>query len=115
MGGALSLASAISVDELSATAPFYGIPNAEFFDISKIKIPVQAHFGEEDNIVGFSTVKDAKLLEEKQKYNSNFELFFYEGCGHAFTHKDGPLGNYNEAACNLALSRVVEFMNKWLA
>ena len=51
MGGALSLASAALVPkEISAAAPFYGIPSPELCDVGKIKIPLQAHFGSKDTL-----------------------------------------------------------------
>lgn len=115
MGGALTLAAAALVPEISAAAPFYGIPSSELCDVSKISIPVQAHFGEEDTLKGFSAKEDAEALKEKQKNNKNFELFLYPGCGHAFTNPTGPLKNYNKGACEQAMSRMTEFMNKNLA
>lgn len=115
MGGALSLAAAALLPEISASAPFYGIPSSSLCDISSITIPVQAHFGSEDSLKGFSALEDAQAMAEKLKNNKNFELFIYEGCGHAFTNPTGPLGNYNAEACKLALGRLKEFMNKFLA
>ena len=114
MGGALSLAGAALVPELSAAAPFYGIPSSELCDVSSIKIPVQAHFGENDELKGFSSKEDALALKEKMK-DTNFELFLYPGCGHAFTNKTGILDNYKEKECKEALTRMTDFMNKWLA
>ena len=114
MGGALSLASAVKVAEISAAAPFYGIPDANSFDVSTITIPVQAHFGEKDDIVGFSSPEDAKKLAERMKNNDKFELHMYP-CGHAFTNPSGPLGTYDKEQCEIALQRLYEFMNKYLA
>jgi len=113
MGGALSLAGAALVPEITAAAPFYGIPGAQLCDLSKITIPLQAHFGSTDALKGFSSPEDAQAVAEKQKGNANFTLFMYEGCGHAFTNPTGP--NYNEAACKLAMGRMEEFLNKFLA
>ena len=115
MGGALSLGAACKAEGISACAPFYGIPSAEFFDLSTIKIPVQAHFGTVDALEGFSSPKDAFGLLEKLKGNANFELIMYGGCGHAFTNPTGPLGNYNKEACDRAFKRLVEFMDKYLS
>lgn len=109
----MSLAAAALVPEISAAAPFYGIPSAELCDVSKISIPVQAHFGSADVLKGFSAPEDAQALAEKLKANKNFELFMYEGCGHAFTNPKGP--NYNPEACKLAMSRLEAFMNTHLA
>lgn len=114
MGGALTLAAAALVPPatISAAAPFYGIPSAELCDVSKISIPVQAHFGDKDALEGFSSPKDAQALKEKLKNNKDFELFMYPNCDHAFTNYSGP--NYNKEMCDLALSRMVQFMNKHL-
>ena len=46
MGGALAFASAALLpDDISAAAPFYGIPSPQLCDLATIKIPVQCHFG----------------------------------------------------------------------
>ncbi len=36
---------------------FYGIPSADFADVTKIKVPVLCHFAQLDNIAGFSDPK----------------------------------------------------------
>jgi carboxymethylenebutenolidase len=56
MGGALSIASAVLVPEVDAVVAFYGVPSPELADPSETKAPIQAHFGELDNFVGFSDV-----------------------------------------------------------
>lgn len=110
MGGALAMASAALVPEIGAAAPFYGIPGASLADVSKIKIPIQGHFGEKDELEGFSSPKDVKALEEKFKSGGvKYELFNYPA-GHAFTNSTGP--NYNAECCKTAFGRLVEFMNK---
>ncbi|XP_052764844.1 protein usf-like isoform X2 [Mya arenaria] len=114
MGGALSLATAVKVSEISAAAPFYGIPDSTKYDVSTITIPVQAHFGDKDDLEGFSSPADAEALKGRMK-DERFELFMYPGCGHAFTNPTGPMGNYNEEQCKIALGRMQEFMNKYLA
>lgn len=56
MGGALSIASSVLVPEVNAVVAFYGVPSSELADPAQAKAPVQAHFGELDNFVGFSDV-----------------------------------------------------------
>lgn len=56
MGGALSIASSVLIPEVDAVVAFYGVPSSELADPAKAKAPVQAHFGELDNFVGFSDV-----------------------------------------------------------
>ena len=57
MGGALCIASSVLVSEVDAVVAFYGVPPPELADPTKTKAPIQAHFGELDNFVGFSDVK----------------------------------------------------------
>lgn len=112
MGGALSFAAAALVPEISASAPFYGIPSPQLCDVCTIKIPMQCHFGEKDDIVGFSSPQDYLPLKEKlEKAGVNMEFHTYDA-GHAFTNKTGPLQNYNAELCDKALNRMVEFMKK---
>jgi len=56
MGGALAIASAVLVPGVDAVVAFYGVPSPELADPALAKAPVQAHFGELDNFVGFSDV-----------------------------------------------------------
>lgn len=57
MGGALSIASSVLVPEIDAIVAFYGVPPPSLADPAHAKAPVQAHFGELDNIDGFSDPK----------------------------------------------------------
>ena len=113
MGGALSLASAVLIpEEISAAAPFYGIPSADLCDVGKITIPLQAHFGSKDQIEGLSSPKDVKALTEKLDAGGvKYELHVYD-TGHAFTNPTNP--NYTKEICDLALGRMIEFMKKHL-
>ena len=113
MGGALCFASALSVPEINAAAPFYGIPDQTKFDLTKITIPVQGHFGKKDEIVGFSSKKDYDALNEKLKAaNVKFELFEYDA-GHAFVNPLNIIGpNYTKECADLAFGRLYKFMQK---
>ncbi|KAL3702232.1 hypothetical protein R1sor_020254 [Riccia sorocarpa] len=85
MGGALALASAVLVPEVDAAVGFYGTPNPGLADVTKVKIPVQAHFGELDGFKGFSDVETAKALEEKLKQAGvPHEIYIYPKVAHAF-------------------------------
>jgi carboxymethylenebutenolidase len=61
MGGALSLASAVRVPGIDAVVAFYGTPPPQLADPTESKVPVQAHFGEEDTMKGLSD-KEVSLL-----------------------------------------------------
>jgi carboxymethylenebutenolidase len=54
MGGALTLASASKINGWHSASPFYGIPDLNKYKLSNIKCPVLAHFGGDDNMMGFS-------------------------------------------------------------
>ena len=49
MGGALTIAAAVHVPELSAAVCCYGIPDRAFADPAQIRCPFQAHFASRDN------------------------------------------------------------------
>jgi carboxymethylenebutenolidase len=110
LGGALSFAAAVACPEIDAAVPFYGIPRSEAFDLTKIRIPVQGHFGEKDNIVGFSTPSDYEPLNAKLlKAGVPYVMHTYP-VGHAFVNPSGPY--YDAEATKLALSRMYEFLQK---
>ena len=67
MGGALALIAAQHADDVTCAAPFYGTPDPGICQTEKISKPVQAHFGELDNLAGFSDPDAAtKLLANLQ-------------------------------------------------
>lgn len=112
MGGALSFAAAALVPEISAAAPFYGIPGESIADIATIRIPLQCHFGKKDDIVGFSSSSDQEALRKKLDTAKVKHEFYVYDAGHAFTNATSP--NYHEPSCKLALDRLVKFMNSYL-
>ncbi|XP_020238418.1 uncharacterized protein LOC109817550 [Cajanus cajan] len=124
MGGALSIASSILIPEVDAVVAFYGVPSSELADPSQAKAPVQAHFGELDNFVGFSDVTAGKALEEKLKASGvPHEVHFYPGNAHAFMNrspegiqrrKDMGMPDEDEAAVQLAWSRFETWMTRYL-
>lgn len=112
MGGALSFAAAARCPEISGAAPFYGIPNPSLADLTQIRIPVQSHFGELDDVAGFSSPADYNALKEKlAKAGVQHEMYTYPA-GHGFTNVNNP--NHSSEATRLAFSRVYEFMQKHL-
>ncbi|KAJ3016593.1 UNVERIFIED_CONTAM: hypothetical protein HDU68_012116 [Siphonaria sp. JEL0065] len=109
MGGALSLAIAARMAELkkplNACVSFYGTPSPSLIDISKIPAttPVQAHFGENDEYVGFADIKTAHKLAETWDltvkklggthahgfHSLESNVYVHQGVGHAFMNEDG--------------------------
>jgi len=112
MGGALSFAAAVLSQNISAAAPFYGIPNKTVADLLQIRIPVQSHFGELDTAVGFSSPAEYNALNETlAKAGVPHKMYTYHA-GHGFTNVNSQ--RYSSEATKLALSRVYEFMQKHL-
>eukprot|EP01018_Ginkgo_biloba_P010014 Gb_31667 [translate_table: standard] len=124
MGGALSIASAVLVPEVDSVVAFYGIPSPELADPSLAKSPVQAHFGELDNFVGFSDLTAAKSLDEKLKASGvPYEVHIYPGNGHAFMNcspeaikrkKEMGFTDHDQATVDLAWSRFRSWMKNYL-
>ncbi|XP_043688491.1 protein usf-like [Telopea speciosissima] len=125
MGGALSIASAVLVPEVDAVVAFYGVPSPQLADPAQAKAPVQAHFGELDNFVGFSDVTAAKSLGEKLKASGvPYEVHIYPGNRHAFMNRSPDaierrkgmgLPDEDEAAVELAWSRFQNWMSRFLS
>ncbi|KAJ0457684.1 putative carboxymethylenebutenolidase [Helianthus annuus] len=125
MGGALTIASSVLISGIDAGVAFYGVPPPQLADPAEAKVPIQAHFGELDNIVGFSDIKAAKALEEKLKASGTpYEVHVYPGVTHAFMNtsvegnarrKGMGMIDDNEAAADLAWSRFQSWMNRYLS
>ncbi|OAY33079.1 protein usf [Manihot esculenta] len=125
MGGALSVATSVLVPEVDAVVAFYGVPSSELADPAQAKAPVQAHFGELDNFVGFSDVTAAKALEEKLKASGMpYEVHIYPGNAHAFMNRSEEgikrrkgmgIPDEDEAAVELAWSRFKTWMTRYLS
>ncbi|KAL6539317.1 hypothetical protein OROGR_011966 [Orobanche gracilis] len=108
MGGALAIDCAAKLPPYDAAVTFHGVPPLD--DPSDTLLPVQAHFGEFDDFVGFSDVEAAKELEENLKKSEYpYEVHTYSGKRHAFMNSDE-----DDAAVQLAWSRFKEWMTRYL-
>ncbi|GAB1599744.1 uncharacterized protein LOC115209710 [Argonauta hians] len=109
MGGALSLAAAVHVPEISACAPFYGIPGDTLADVTQIKIPLQCHFGKYDEKAGFSSPVEQEILRKKLNSSKVKHEFHSYDAGHAFTNAKST--GFHKVSSDLSLSRLIKFMN----
>jgi len=100
MGGALSLAAAVKIPGVDAISAFYGIPDAAHFDVTTIKIPVQAHFGNKDQAKGFSDPDSANSLEAKLKTTGIPLDFNRYDADHAFMNATNA--KYNKEIADIA-------------
>ena len=108
-GGAMTNQVAVNSPDLNAAVPYYGMqPKPE--QIASIKAPIMAHYAGNDERInqGIQAFEEA-LKKEKKEY----QIFIYEGAGHAFNNDSNP-ERYNEKAAKLAWSRTIAFFKEKL-
>ena len=120
-GGRQSVIASLRSREIAAGIPYYGFPvNARPSEIQSINpielVPsstaaVLAHFGAADRGIPLEQVE--QFRKALQDNNKTFELYIYDGAGHAFFNDSRPQV-YNEAAANLSWERNLAFLEKYL-
>jgi carboxymethylenebutenolidase len=108
LGGAMAFAAAALVPHVSGAVPFYGIARDEYVDWTKVRVPIQAHFGKADPIIREERVH--ALAEKARAGGASLELHLYEA-GHAFM-RAGDAHAYHEPSAVLAWSRAIEFLHR---
>ena len=110
MGGALTIAAAVHVPEVSAAVCFYGIPPREFADPANIKIPFQGHFANQDD---WCTPQAVDGLEKAMQAAGGRPEIFRYAAQHAFFNQLRP--EVHDPACSaLAWERTMEFFGRTL-
>ncbi|ATN33186.1 carboxymethylenebutenolidase [Rhizobium sp. ACO-34A] len=108
-GGGLVNRLAAASPELGAGVAYYGMqPPAE--DVAKIKAPLLLHYAGLDERVNAGIEAYKAALEKDGK---TFEIHVYDGVNHAFNN-DSSAARYDKAAADLAWSRTVTFLKKYL-
>jgi carboxymethylenebutenolidase len=108
-GGGMTNQVAVNAPDLDAAAPYYGMQPAEE-DVKKIKAPIMAHYaGDDPRINAGISAFEAAL----KKYGKDYQIFIYEGAGHAFNNDSNP-ERYNEKAAKLAWGRTIGFFREKL-
>jgi len=106
-GGLLTWRAAAEVKGLSAAAPYYGGGMTTPEESARTpKVPVLAHFGNNDHWIPLPTIEDFK------KAHPEVEVHVYP-CGHGFNCDQR--GSYNAEAAKLARERTLAFFAKHLA
>jgi len=108
-GGAMTNQVAVNAPDLNAAVPYYGRQPVPV-DVEKIKAPIMAHYAGND--AGINAGIPA-FEEALKKYNKEYQIFMYEGAGHAFNNDSNPK-RYNEQAAKLAWGRTVGFFKEKL-
>jgi carboxymethylenebutenolidase len=109
MGGALAIAAAVHIPEVAAAVPFYGIPPKEFADPTKIRIPLQGHFANQDDWCTPAAVDE--LEAALTQAGTPFEIHRYEAT-HAFANERSLA--YHVDSANEAWRRMLEFLQRQL-
>jgi len=109
MGGALTIAAAVHVPDISAAVCFYGIPPKEFADPAKIKIPFQGHFANQDDWCTPAAVDQFETA--LQQARASYEIYRYDAA-HAFFNERSAA--YDLASANQAWERMAGFLEKRL-
>jgi carboxymethylenebutenolidase len=108
-GGAMTNNVAVLAPDLDAAVPYYGgQPKAE--DVAKIKAPMLLHYAGNDARINAGIPAFEEALK---KAGIEYQLFMYEGAGHAFNNDSNP-DRYNKEAADLAWGRTIEFFKKKL-
>jgi carboxymethylenebutenolidase len=96
---------------IGAAVAFYGRP-LEADDTAKVGAPVLGLYGEEDQGIPVSLVRDFE--EELAENNIPHEIHIYPGAGHAFFNETRPQAYHPEAAAD-AWERTLGWFRKHLA
>jgi len=107
-GGGMTNQVAVNSPDLDAAVPYYGATPAPE-DVPKIKAPVMAHYGGEDERINAGIPAFEEALK---KAGIEYHIFIYEGAGHAFNNDTGP--RYNKEAADLAWERTIGFFREKL-
>jgi carboxymethylenebutenolidase len=104
MGGAVTIIGACRIPELSAAVCFYGIPPESVAKPADIKVPLQAHFANQDDWCTPAVV--AAFEAALKAAGKSAEVFRYDA-SHAFVNEQRDV--YDRAAAELAWGRTLKF------
>lgn len=111
MGGQLALfAAAEFPEEISAAIDFYGVHPKVSISPEKLEVPVQAHFAKRDNSTPEAQAR--AFVKELKAGGKTVDEYFYDA-DHAFFNDTRP-EVYNPEAANLAWTRSLTFLRKYL-
>jgi carboxymethylenebutenolidase len=113
LGGGLAVWAATANDKVDAVVTYYYVMPHGKPDFTKVRAPVQGHFGTNDDFV---PVEDAQALEkELNDAGADAKFEFYEGAGHAFANDHDRLGTYDEGNAKQAWAKTLDFLKRHLS
>lgn len=118
-GGRVCLLVAAQLPDLNASVAYYGRVKGDISEnhpktpmdlVHSMTVPLMGHFGEIDGGIPVKDVEELKqtLLEDGRET----EMYVYPEVGHAFNNDTRE--PYNEAAANLAMTRTLQWFEKYL-
>jgi len=110
MGGGLAQQYALRNSELCAAVMFYGSPELDPTRLAALKVPLQGHFGVEDE--GIPPARIDQFKAALAKAGKTADLYEYDGAGHAFMHEGRT--SYRADAARQAWARTLAFLQKHL-
>ncbi|MBM6594163.1 dienelactone hydrolase family protein [Microvirga pudoricolor] len=108
-GGAVNNLAVNDPDLAAGVAYYGGQPKAE--DVPKIKAALLLQYGGLDERINAGIPAYEAALKQAGK---TYEIFVYEGANHAFNN-DTNAARYDKATADLAWSRTIGFLKKYLA
>jgi carboxymethylenebutenolidase len=117
MGGALTILALTMAPEADAGVVWYGYPPLEFVDAAKIRVPVLAHWAEQDNpfpIAGVDALEE-RLRAAGVAYTGHRYL-----AQHGFANETAqgpqrlPITQYDAAWAQIAWDRTLRFFGRHL-
>jgi carboxymethylenebutenolidase len=94
-GGSYSYSLAIAEPRLKLALPFYGHVTTDISELSKIKCPLRAFYGQNDERL-ISSLPEVKAAMKQA--GVDFEAKVYPDCGHAFFNDSNRFAYYEPAA-----------------
>jgi carboxymethylenebutenolidase len=108
-GGGMTNQVAVNSPDLLAAVPYYGSqPVAE--DVPKIKASLLLHYAGNDDRINAGIPAFEEALK---KAGIKYQIYMYEGAGHAFNNDSNP-ERYNKEAAELAWKRTIAFFKEKL-
>lgn len=110
MGGGLAERFALRHPDLAAAVIFYGPPDLDTADLAARRVPLQAHFGADDE--GIPPPRVDALKAGLARTQAPFDVYVYTGAGHAFMNEGRP--SYRPDAARQAWARALAFLEQHL-
>ncbi|MBA3034137.1 MAG: dienelactone hydrolase family protein [Gammaproteobacteria bacterium] len=110
MGGALTIAAAVHIPEITSAVCLYGIPPQDFADPAKIRIPFMGHFA---NLDDWCTPQAVDQLEQSMRAAGQTPEIYRYAAAHAFCNEQRP-EVYDPACAKLAMQRTLDFFGRTL-